>query len=50
MLMYFVRRLCLFAVAAGVLGAAAALMPDHADDSAAVSRPPLTIWPRDPSV
>jgi hypothetical protein len=31
MLMYWIRRLCLFAVAAGVLGAAASLIPDPAD-------------------
>ena len=55
MLMYLVRRLCLFAVAAGVLGAAAALIPDDADDAAAAttgraSRPPVSIWPGDPTV
>lgn len=52
MFWYLMRRLSLLAIAAGVIGAGASLLPDsHTDQSAdRFSRPPVTIWPGDPSV
>ncbi len=52
MFWYLMRRLSIFAVAAGVIGAGASLAhDDHTEQEAArFTRPPVTIWPGDPAV